>query len=174
MRFFISKDIRKNDLLKLIVLFTTIFFVFLWITNLLLFLKVGLSYESVVEYYRGSEQSFRPPRSYLGLLEEAHFHFFSMGILLVTLNHLLLFTNRSSREKFLVIILSYGSALFDIAGGWLVRYVSAEFAYLKIFSFIILQICLAYLIVFITFYLYRKQPVQNEKGPKEKQKTLYP
>ena len=156
MKFFVSGDIRKNDLLKLVVLFTTIFFLFLWLTNLLLFLKVGFSYESVVEYYRGSEESFRPPRSYLGLLEEAHFHFFSMAVLLVTLNHLFLFTNRSSGEKLLVIIASYGSAFLDIAGGWLVRYVSAEFAYVKIGSFVVLQISLLYLIIFVTYYLYRK------------------
>ncbi len=157
MKFFISSDIRKNDLLKLIVLLTTIFFLFLWVTNLLLFLKIGFSYEGVVEYYRGSEESFRPPRSYLGLLEEAHFHFFSMAILLVTLNHLFLFTNRSSSEKFLVIIASYGSAFLDIAGGWLVRYLSAGFAYVKIGSFLVLQISLLYLIIIVTFYLYRKR-----------------
>jgi len=157
MKFFISSYIRKNDLLKLIVLLTTIFFLFLWVTNLLLFLKIGFSYEGVVEYYRGSEESFRPPRSYLGLLEEAHFHFFSMAILLVTLNHLFLFTNRSSSEKFLVIIASYGSAFLDIAGGWLVRYLSAGFAYVKIGSFLVLQISLLYLIIIVTFYLYRKR-----------------
>jgi len=157
MKFFISSDIRKNDLLKLIVLLTTMFFLFLWVTNLLLFLKIGFSYEGVVEYYRGSEESFRPPRSYLGLLEEAHFHFFSMAILLVTLNHLFLFTNRSSSEKFLVIIASYGSAFLDIAGGWLVRYLSAGFAYVKIGSFLVLQISLLYLIIIVTFYLYRKR-----------------
>ena len=158
MKFFISADIRKNDLLKLIVLLTTIFFLFLWLTNLLFFLKIGFSFDSVVEYYRGSEESFRPPRSYFGLLEEAHFHFFSMAILLVTLNHLFLFTNRSSAEKLLVIIASYGSAFLDIAGGWFVRYVSAEFAYVKIGSFIVLQVSLLYLIIFVTYYLYRKKP----------------
>ena len=170
MKFFVSADIRKNDLLKLVVLFTTVFFVFLWITNLLLFLKVGLSYESVVEYYRGSEESFRPPRSYLGLLEEAHFHFFSMAVLLVTLNHLFLFTSRSSVEKLVVIVASYGSALLDIAGGWLIRYVSAEFAYLKISSFVVLQASLLYLMVVVTLYLYgkkddrRKQPGSPPAG----------
>ena len=164
MKFFISKDIRKNDLLKLVVVLTTIFFVFLWLTNILLFLKVGFSYESVVEYYRGSEESFRPPRSYLGLLEEAHFHFFSMAVLLVTLNHLFLFTGRSSAEKLLVIIASYGSAFLDIAGGWLVRYVSAEFAYVKIGSFVVLQICLAYLMAAVTIYLYRDKPPGEKRG----------
>ena len=157
MKFFISQDIRRNDLLKLVVVLTTVFFVFLWVTNLLLFLKVGLSYESVVEYYRGSEESFRPPRSYMGLLEEAHFHFFSMAVLLVTLNHLFLFTGRGNGEKLLVIAASYGSAFVDIAGGWLVRYAAPEFAYVKIASFIVLQASLAYLMAVVTFYLFGKR-----------------
>lgn len=157
MKFFISQDIRKNDLLKLVVLLTTVFFVFLWVTNLLLFLKVGLSYESVVEYYRGSEETFRPPRSYMGLLEEAHFHFFSMAVLLVTLNHLFLFTKRGNGEKLLVVASSYGSAFLDIAGGWLVRYAASEFAYLKIASFVVLQASLLYLMAVVTFYLFGKR-----------------
>lgn len=157
MKFFISQDIRKNDLLKLVVVLTTVFFVFLWVTNLLLFLKVGLSYESVVEYYRGSEETFRPPRSYMGLLEEAHFHFFSMAVLLVTLNHLFLFTKRGNGEKLLVVAASYGSAFLDIAGGWLVRYAAPEFAYLKIASFVVLQASLLYLMAVVTFYLFGKR-----------------
>lgn len=156
MRFFISSDIRKNDLLKLIILFTVIFFVFLWITNLLLYLKVGMSYESVVEYYRGSETSFRPPRSYLGLLEEAHFHFFSIAIILVTLNHLILFTGIRSLYKLLLIVVSYLSAFLDIISGWLVRFVSPEFAYLKISSFLVFQASLLILLIIVTMYLFRK------------------
>lgn len=156
MRFFISSDIRKNDLLKLIVLFTVIFFVFLWLTNILLYLKVGLSFESVVEYYRGSEENFRPPKSYLGLLEAAHFHFFSIAIILVTLNHLILFTNIKSFNKLLIIIISYMSAFFDIISGWLIRFVHPGFAYLKISSFLIFQISLLFLIVIVCTYLFQK------------------
>lgn len=156
MRFFISSDIRKNDLLKLIVLFTVVFFLFLWLTNILLYLKVGLSVESVVEYYRGSEENFRPPKSYLGLLEEAHFHFFSIAIILVTLNHLILFTNIKSFNKLLIIIISYMSAFFDIISGWLIRFVHPGFAYLKISSFLIFQISLLFLIVIVCTYLFQK------------------
>ncbi len=155
MRFFISSDIRKNTLLKLIILFTVLFFIFLWLTNLLLYLQIGFSYESVVEYYLGSEESFRSPKSYLGLLEEAHFHFFSMAIILVTLNHLLLFTNIRNSWKLVIILASFLSAFGDIAGGWLIRYVSPEFAYLKIISVIVLQISLAALMVLVIRFLYQ-------------------
>ena len=154
MRFFISSDIKKNTLLKLIVLFTVIFFVFLWITNLLLYLQIGFSYETVVQYYLGSEADFRPPRSYLGMLEEAHFHFFAMAIILVTLNHLILFTKISNFWKLVLILSSFLSALGDIAGGWLIRYVSPEFAYFKIASLIGLQISLAALMIIVIWFLY--------------------
>ncbi|MCK5391280.1 MAG: hypothetical protein KAJ31_02545 [Deltaproteobacteria bacterium] len=154
MRFFISPDIKKNTLLKLIVAFTVLFFLFLWITNLLLYLQIGFSYESVVEYYLGSEQDFRPPRSYLGMLEEAHFHFFAMAIILVTLTHLILFTKINNFWKLLLILSSYLSALGDIAGGWLILYVSPEFAYLKIASLIVLQVSLAALMIIVIWFLY--------------------
>ena len=141
-------------------MFTVIFFVFLWITNLLLYLQIGFSYDSVVEYYRGSEESFRPAKSYLGMLEEAHFHFFSMAIILITLNHLLLFTNIRDIWKLLLIVSSFASAFGDIAGGWLVRYVSPEFAYFKIASVLVLQLSLAVLMVIVLWMLYRAQRIR--------------
>jgi hypothetical protein len=154
LRFFISPDISKNSLLRLIIVFTVLFFVLLWVTNLLLYLQIGFSYDSVVEYYRGSEANFRPPKSYLGMLEEAHFHFFSMAIILVTLNHLMLFTALGNIWKLLLIVSSFLSALGDIAGGWLIRYVSPDFAYLKIASVIVLQASLALLMVIIIWFLF--------------------
>ena len=138
----------------MIVAFTVLFFVFLWITNFLLYLQIGFSYDSVVQYYLGSEQDFRPPRSYLGMLEEAHFHFFAMAIILVTLNHLILFTKISNFWKMVLILSSFLSAFGDIAGGWLIRYVSPEFAYLKIASLIVLQVSLAALMIIVIWFLY--------------------
>lgn len=162
LRFFISPDIRKNTLLRLIVIFTVLFFLFLWITNLLLYLQIGFSYESVVEYYRGSEENFRPARSYLGMLEEAHFHFFSMAIILVTLNHLILFARIDNIWKLVLILSSFLSAFGDIAGGWLIRYVSPDFAYFKILSVLVLQISLAALMVIVVWFLYSAQKLRYE------------
>ncbi|HWP91311.1 MAG TPA: hypothetical protein VNN20_03810 [Thermodesulfobacteriota bacterium] len=161
MRFFISGDIRTNSLLKLVIVFTLIFFFFLWLTNLLLYLKIGFSYNSVVDYYRGNEETFRPAKTYIGMLEEAHFHFFSMAIILVTLNHLILFTGIRSLWKLLIILASFVSAFGDIAGGWLILYVSPLFAYLKIASVVILQISLAVLLILVTWFLYQKQKAVN-------------
>ncbi len=157
MRFFISGDIRTNSLLKLVIVFTLVFFFFLWLTNLLLYLKIGFSYSSVVGYYRGNEETFRPAKSYIGMLEEAHFHFFSMAIILVTLNHLILFTRMRNVWKLVIVLSSFISAFGDIAGGWLVLYVSPTFAYLKIASVIVLQASLAVLLIMVVWFLYEKQ-----------------
>jgi len=157
LRFFISGDIRTNSLLRLVIVFTLVFFIFLWLTNLLLYLKIGFSYDSVVEYYRGNEEAFRPPKSYLGMLEEAHFHFFSMAVILVTLNHLILFTGIRNIWKLTIVLSSFISAFGDIAGGWLILYVSPIFAFLKIASVIVLQFSLAILLILVVWFLYEKQ-----------------
>lgn len=154
MKFFISNDIRNNSLLKLIVVFTLVFLFFLWLTNLLLYFKIGFSYQSIVDYYRGSEQNFREPKSYLGLLEESHFHFFSMAIILVTLNHLILFSKIKNVWKLIIILTSYTSAFGDITAGWLIRYISPSFAYLKLGSVVVLQISFAALLVLVLDFLY--------------------
>ena len=143
-------------MLKLIIVFTLVYFLMLWITNLLLYMEIGLDYASVVKYYRGAEDEFRQPKSYLGLLQESHFHFFSMAIILVTLNHLILFTGISATSKLFIILSSFLSALGDIMSGWLIRYIAPQFAYLKIVSFLVLQVSLLLLIYINMKYLYPK------------------
>jgi hypothetical protein len=88
------------------------------------------------------------------MLEEAHFHFFSMAVILVTLNHLILFTALGNVWKLLLVVSSFLSALGDIAAGWLIRYVSPDFAYLKIVSVIVLQVSLAALMVITIWFVY--------------------
>ncbi len=158
MRFFVNGGFKRNGLFRLIMFFTLAFFLLLWLTDVLLYLKVGLSYTSVVDYYRGSAEGFRAPKSYLGLLEEAHFHLFAMAILLLTLNHLLLFTPLPNLLKAATVVLSFSSALCDIASGWLVRFVSPLFAYLKIASFIVLHLTIALLIFSILFFYLKPPP----------------
>ncbi len=155
MRFFISSELKRNDFLKIIVTFTTIFFLFLWLTNILLYMQIGFSYNGIVEFYLGNEAVFRPAKSYIGLLEEAHFHFFSMAILLITLTHLMLFTSLSSGWKLTLIVVPFTSSFLEIISGWLIRYISPIFAYLKLGSFIVMQASLLILLIIIFIYLFR-------------------
>ncbi len=151
MRFVVTGEWRLNSLLKLVIVIFLFYIALFWVTNALLYFhKMGLTYSSVVEYYRGSEESFHQPRSYQGLLEVSHFHLFSMGVLILTLTHLVLFVPLRVEIKYWLILLSFVAALCNEAGGWLVRFVHPAFAYLKIASFLLLQGTLACLVIAVT------------------------
>lgn len=170
MRFFVTSEWTRNHLLRLIVIFFLVYVAIFWLTNgLLYFNKMGLTYQSVVDYYRGSEEQFLQPRSYQGLLEISHFHLFSMGILMLTLTHLLLFVPMRPSWKALLICLSFGSAFLDEASSWLIRFVHPGFAFLKIASFATLQLTLLALIGCVLLALWKQSPsayTQDLENPK--------
>ncbi len=148
MRFVITGEWSKNRLLQLIIVIFIIYVAGLWLTNgLLYFQKMNLTPASVTEYYLGSEERFLQPRTYQGMLEVSHFHLFAMGLLLLTLTHLMLFVPISSDLKAWFIIIPFTSALVNEGSSWLVRFVHPLFAYLKITGFLALEISLAVLIM---------------------------
>jgi hypothetical protein len=105
-------------------------------------MEMGLSYKGVVEHYLGSPEKFTHPKSIRGLMEVSHFHLFAMGIFLVALMHLLLFVPISGVLKMILIVAAFTSAFLDEASGWLIVFVNPIFAYLKIASFVVLQLSL--------------------------------
>lgn len=148
MRFVITGEWSRNRLLQIIVVLYALYVIGLWITNALLyFSKMSLSASSVIDYYLGSEERFLSPRSYQGLLEVSHFHLFAMGMLLLVLTHLILFVPLRNGTKAWLIVVPFVSAILDESGGWLVRFVSPNFAYLKIAGFLLLEASLAVLVV---------------------------
>jgi hypothetical protein len=70
-----------------------------------------------------------------------------MGILLLTLTHLMLFVPLRSEVKPWFVIVPFTSALLDEGGGWLVRFAHPAFAYVKILGFLMLETSLAVLII---------------------------
>jgi len=126
----------------------------LWISNgLMYFHKMNLTPESVVSYYLGNEQEFNEPKSYQSLLEVSHFHLFAMGMLVLTLTHLMLMTSLPTLMKVWISTIVYGAAIADEAAGWLVRYVDPAFAYFKIAAFLLLETSLFLLIVIVSLSL---------------------
>ena len=158
MRFTVTPDWRDNRLLKLVLAWFLAYVAIFWLTNALLyFAKMTLSPASVVAYYLGDEATYTQPRSYQGLLEITHFHLFAMGILVLTMTHLLLFVPMSTRAKAWIVSLSFASAVGDEAAGWLVRFVAPAFAYLKIASFVTLQATLGFMVLAVTWALLSAQ-----------------
>ncbi|MDD5272320.1 MAG: hypothetical protein PHU14_06330 [Methylovulum sp.] len=150
MRYFVTGEQQRKALLNTLVLMFLGYIVLLWLSNgLMYFHRMDLTPSSVVSYYLGSEEQFTQPRSYQGMLEVAHFHLFSMGMLVLTLTHLMLMTEFSVRLKIWLSILTYTSAIGDEAGGWLVRFVHPHFAYFKIAAFLVMEMSLATLLVVV-------------------------
>lgn len=152
MRYFVTGEQYRKSLMNALVLMFLGYIVLLWISNgLMYFHRMDLTAESVKLYYLGDEARFKPPRSYEGMLEVSHFHLFSMGMLVVTLTHLMLMTDFSIRLKIWISSLTYVSAVADEAGGWLVRFVHPAFAYFKIGAFLLLEFSLAVLLAVVIF-----------------------
>lgn len=130
----------RSSLPKVILAFFYLYFLLHWFTGILMFHnKLGFSYQGVVRYFLGDLEQFMNPRSFVGLLEVTHFHLFSMGLFFVVFTHLLMFSSLKDGIKATLIWLLGVSLLADIASSWLIRYVAAPFAWLKLGSFWILQ-----------------------------------
>ena len=159
MRFVISGEWTRNHLLKAIVWCFLIYTLILWITNAgLYFAKMSLTPSSVVDYYLGNEERYLQPRSLQGLLEVLHFHTFAMGILLMTLTHLVLFVPLSLRTKAWGIAVAFASGIGGELSGWGVRFVHPAFAYLKIVFFLSLEGSILWLMFLVARALLLQQP----------------
>ena len=168
MKFMIKGDFNNSRLLQLILIFTLVYVLFLWVTNLLIYSeRIGFSSDAIVKYYLGSEDEFRNPVSYIGLLEGAHLHLFVFAMALLLVNHLTVFSNLNQFLKLFLIIGSFLSGLGDMSAGWLIRFVSPSFAYLKLWSFIAFQISFLILLVF-SFTVMRIYNGPEKREPTEK------
>jgi len=154
MRFFVTGEQNRQLLINTLILMFLAYVVLLWLSNgLMYFHKMNLTPESVVAYYLGSEQEFTQPKSYQSLLEVSHFHLFAMGMLILTLTHLMLMTDLPTLVKVWLSVVIYTAAIADEAGGWLVRYVDPGFAYFKIGAFLLLELSLAVMVIVVILSL---------------------
>lgn len=173
MRFVVSGEWTRNHLLKAIVWCFLVYTLVLWISNFgMYFARMTLSPQSVVEYYLGSEERFLQPRTMQGMLEVLHFHSFSIGILLLTLTHLLLFVPISLRVKAWGIGTAFFAGIADELSGWAVRFLHPGFAPLKVVFFVLLQSVLLWLMVLVSRALLFEQPsayTESEPGAEDEE-----
>jgi hypothetical protein len=163
MRFVVTGEWRQNDLLRLVLAGFLIYVAIFWIVNFFLFFAhMDLSYASIVEHYRGSEERFVQPRSYKVLLEVSHFHLFAMGVLILTMTHLVLFVPLPMRLKAWLVVASFATGLLDEASGWLVRFVHPGFAWAKMAGFVGLQASLGLMLAAVAWAVWRTPP--NDYG----------
>ena len=154
MRFFVTGEQNRQTLLNSLILMFLVYIFLLWISNgMMYFHKMDLTADSVTAYYLGSEQDFTQPKSYQSLLEVSHFHLFAMGMLVLTLTHLMLMTSLPINIKISLSFLIYSSAIANEAAGWLIRYGHPYFAYFKISMFLLSELSLLALIIVVTISL---------------------
>jgi len=164
MRFFVTGEQKRQTLLNTIVLMFLAYIALLWVSNgMMYFHKMGLNPASVVEYYLGSEEKFTQPKSYQSLLEVTHFHLFAMGMLAVTLTHLLLFTPLAVSLKVWLTGLTFASAVADEIAGWLVRFVHPAFAWFKVGAFLTLEFSLAVMLIVVSASLIWQRQEQRAR-----------
>lgn len=150
MRYFVSGEQQRKLLLNaLILMFLAYMFLQAISNGMMYFHRMDLTVESVITYYCGNEEQFIPAKSYEGMLEVLHFHLFSMGMLAVTLTHLMLMTEFSTTLKIWLSSLTYFSAIAEELSGWLVRFVHPQFAYFKIGTFLLLELSLFMLLIVV-------------------------
>jgi hypothetical protein len=175
MRFVVTGEWRQNDLLRLILAAFLVYVALLWVTNAALFFThMSLSYDAVVEHYRGAEARFLQPRSFRVLLEVSHFHLFAMGILIMTMTHLVLFVPIGGRTKMALIVTSFGSGLLDEGSGWLVAFVHPGFAYAKLLGFLGVQASLGAMILVVAWAVWKGPPNDYPKRRRRKRGRAEP
>lgn len=147
---------QSNPLMRLTLAWTLMFAAGLWVTNAAMYFKnMSLSPQSVSAYYLGSEEDYSQPRNAASMLEVSHAHLATMGVMILLLTHLAIFAPWEDWTKKWVIGLGFASSLLGEASGWLVRFVSVEFAALKVASFLVFQAVLALLIAVLAIFLYK-------------------
>lgn len=164
MRFLTAHSPSRGAMPSLLLFFYG-YFALHWLTSILMFQhKLGFSYASVVRYYLGDPNLFMPARSFIGLLEVSHFHLFAMGMFFIVFSHLIWQTPYRVGFKTAVNRLLALSLLLDVISGWLICYVAAPFAWLKIGSFITLQLVSAILLIGLVMSLFLR-PVNRSEHP---------
>jgi hypothetical protein len=104
--------------------------------------QIGVRLSEVAAYYHGgeTETAMTFPKTFIQLLEVTHFHAFIMGVVFLILGHLTLATGLTNYWQAGLLLSAFVGSLGDLAGGWLIRYVSTGFATLQLLSWLTLWV----------------------------------
>ena len=133
---------------RIAIAYFTIFGTLLLLSGAVLFVsKLGISYESVQTFYLGNKAQFTQPKSVYGLLETALPHLGAMGLFIFVTGHFLLFTTKEQKKRAIKpVIILFIAALTDIGSGFLIIQGLTFFIWIKLLSFLLLQLIGLYLL----------------------------
>ncbi len=129
---------------KFSVVYFLLFSLILLASSILLFSEnIGLSIESILNYYRGNEEKFMLAKTTAGLLKVILPHFLGFGLFLMVVLHFVVFTK--TKHLPFIIYLVFTVALMELLSPFFIIYGFEFFAYVKLVSFIALELLLLYL-----------------------------
>jgi hypothetical protein len=106
-------------------------------------LKMGPGVARVAAFYRGDEASYVPAKTVDGLLLVAVPHLVAIPLVLFAAIHVVAWARAiGPRAARAATALTFGAALSGIAAGFLTRYAGADFAWLKLGAFLVLEAAL--------------------------------
>jgi hypothetical protein len=99
---------------------------------------VGPLPSDIATYFRGGERAGAMvfPKNPGELLELTHAHAFVMGTVYLILAHLIIATTAPAPVKRWSVVAAFAGLAADVVGVWLIRYVSALFAYTQLLAWI--------------------------------------
>mgnify|MGYP001128203596 len=169
MKYMENGGFQNNPLMRLTLWGTFVFLTGLWVSNFgMYFSRMGLSPSSVAAYYRGSEETFQPGRTFGSMVESSHGHFAMMAMVLLVLTHLYLFVPGPRRLKAAFVVGTFAASFLSEASGWLVRFVHPGFAFLKPVAFLSAQAFLGLMLGLLATFLVRagrRRPLQEAEAP---------
>jgi len=154
MKYMEQGGFQNNPLTRLTLWGTLLFLAALWVSNFgMYFSRMGLSPSSVADYYRGSDETFQPARTFGSMVEASHGHFAMMAMVLLVLTHLAIFVPGPRRLKSAFVVGTFATTFLSEASGWLVRFVHPGFAVLKPVSFLASQAFLGLMLGLLATFL---------------------
>lgn len=147
---------NRKKLLSLIIFILAFFnLIFVTINFFTYSEKIGLSFNNTLEYYLGNADKFIKGKTISGLMLISTMHFIPMAIYIFTLLHFIFILNE--RYNITLTVLTFISAFFDNVSGFLIILYGKYFSYLKLLSFITLEVLLIFCSLFIFFNLIRNK-----------------
>jgi len=154
MKYMEQGGFQNNPLTRLTLWGTFVFLTGLWASNFgMYFSRMSLAPASVVAYYRGSDETFQPARTFGSMVEASHGHFAMMALVLLVLTHLYVFVPGPRRVKAVFVVGTFGSTVLSEASGWLVRFVHPAFAILTPAAFLASQAFLGLMLGLLAVFL---------------------
>ena len=126
--------------------------------------RVGLTPHAIAAYYRGGDGELSFPKEFGQLMETAHFHIFSLPIVLLVLTHLLFATGCPPRLRLVISVASFLGAILEIGSPFAVRYWSADFAITVLIGWILLSAGMLAAVLFSLWALWVPD-APEETGP---------